>query len=263
MAASSDFFHHAQRAPWASVNFIAVHDGYTLADVVSFEGKHNTANGEDNRDGRDNELRANFGVEGPSDEPGIRDTRERVRRAMLAMLMLSQGTPMLNAGDEIGNSQGGNNNAYCQDNATGWLDWDNEAPGLRDFVGRLARLRREHALLRHGHWFVAPGQGGEADVQLHWIHPAGHDMGLHDWHHDHESAMGCVLQRAGAQGQGEGERLAMLFNPAPHAMGFNCPPGPWQLLLDSSGELDSVAPDAMLPPTLNLPARSLVLLRSI
>jgi len=266
VAASSDCFHHAQRAPWASINFIAVHDGYTLADMVSFEGKHNRANGEDNRDGRDNELRANFGVEGASLDPAVLDARERVRRAMLATLMLAQGTPMLNAGDEIGNSQGGNNNAYCQDNPTGWLSWTTEPLGLREFVARLARLRREHALLRHGRWFVAPGQGGEADVQLRWIHPGGHEMGLQDWHHEGESTLGCVLQRAGAVGSGkgcgEGERLALLFNPAPQPQSFSCPAGPWRLLLDSSGETAAPSPDAVLPQTLNLPARSLVLLQS-
>ena len=119
--ASSDLFHHGQRRPSASVNFVSVHDGFTLADVVSHARKHNHANGEDNRDGRDGELSCNFGVEGPTDDAAIAATRLRVRRAMLASLLLAQGTPMLCAGDEIGNSQQGNNNAYCQDNATTWL----------------------------------------------------------------------------------------------------------------------------------------------
>ncbi len=122
-AASSDLFHHGQRSPLASVNFVAVHDGFTLADVVSYAHKHNQANGENNRDGRGDEIAANFGVEGPTTDTAILRTRSRVQRAMLATTLLAQGTPMLNAGDEIGNSQQGNNNAYCQDNATGWLDW--------------------------------------------------------------------------------------------------------------------------------------------
>ncbi len=132
--ASSDLFHHAQRSPLASVNFIAAHDGFTLADVVSYASKHNQANGEDNRDGRDDEPAANFGVEGPSADANVLRTRSRVQRAMLATMLLAQGTPMLNAGDEIGNSQQGNNNAYCQDNPTGWIDWqhaDHDAAGLR------------------------------------------------------------------------------------------------------------------------------------
>src|SRR6218665_616812 len=119
--ASSDLFHHGQRQPGASVNFVSVHDGWVLADVVSYQRKHNHANGEDNRDGRDGELSGNFGAEGPSDDAAITATRLRVRHAMLATLLLAQGTPMLCAGDEIGNSQQGNNNAYCQDNATSWL----------------------------------------------------------------------------------------------------------------------------------------------
>ena len=132
--ASSDLFHHGQRSPLASVNFIAAHDGFTLADVVSYASKHNQANGEDNRDGRDDEPAANFGVEGPSADATVLRTRSRVQRAMLATMLLAQGTPMLNAGDEIGNSQQGNNNAYCQDNPTGWIDWqhaDRDAAGLR------------------------------------------------------------------------------------------------------------------------------------
>jgi pullulanase/glycogen debranching enzyme len=127
----------------------------TLNDVVSYASKHNEANGEHNRDGRDGELSANFGVEGPSDDPSVRATRERVRRAMLATLLLAQGTPMLNAGDEIGNSQGGNNNAYCQDNPTGWLDWPHADMGLSRFVGELLALRRAQPLLRHDDWSAA------------------------------------------------------------------------------------------------------------
>jgi hypothetical protein len=121
LAASSDLFHHSQRLPSASVNFITAHDGFSLRDVVSYHRKHNLANGEDNRDGRDNELSANFGVEGPTDDAAVNEVRGRVQRAMMATLLLSQGTPMLTAGDEIGKSQRGNNNAYCQDAPLSWI----------------------------------------------------------------------------------------------------------------------------------------------
>jgi glycogen operon protein len=253
---SSDLFHHAQRRPTASVNFIAVHDGYTLSDVVSYAAKHNHANGEDNRDGRDGELCANFGVEGPSEDPALRATRERVRRAMLASLLLAQGTPMLNAGDEIGNSQGGNNNAYCQDNPTGWLDWPQADAGLSAYVGELLRLRREHALLHHGRWFVEP-PGGPGDACIRWFTPGGAEMQVRDWHD------GASLGFAGQLRcpDGRAQDLVLVFNPEPQPLIFTLTQGPWTLLLDSSGEL----PAGPLPPgqPLNVPARSLLLLRAL
>lgn len=253
---SSDLFHHAQRRPTASVNFIAVHDGYTLSDVVSYAAKHNHANGEDNRDGRDGELCANFGVEGPSEDPVLRATRERVRRAMLASLLLAQGTPMLNAGDEIGNSQGGNNNAYCQDNPTGWLDWPQADAGLSAYVGELLRLRREHALLHHGRWFVEP-PGGPGDACIRWFTPGGAEMQVRDWHD------GASLGFAGQLRcpDGRAQDLALVFNPEPQTLIFTLTQGPWTLLLDSSGEL----PAGPLPPgqPLSVPARSLLLLRAL
>jgi glycogen operon protein len=250
--ASSDVFHHGQRSPLASVNFIACHDGFTLADLSSFSKKHNHANGEDNRDGRDNELCASFGAEGPSDDAAIRATRDRVRRALTATLAFAQGTPMWNAGDEIANSQGGNNNAYCQDNPTGWLDWANADTGLNAFVARCFQLRREHALLRHPRWLVGEARK-PCDAQVQWLTPAGHAMQGHDWHSGSQRAFAAVLQ-------GGGHRLALLFNPEAESLPFTLVNGPWKLLLDSSGVLPegSVAPG--LP--LNLAAHSLVLLQA-
>jgi len=254
--ASSDLFHHGQRSPSASVNFVAVHDGYTLNDVVSFSQKHNHANGEDNRDGRDGELSANFGAEGPSDNPAIRDARERVRRAMLATLMLAQGTPMLNAGDELGNSQGGNNNAYCQDNATGWLGWATADAGLTRLVGELAALRREEPLLHHDRWFCQP-PGAPGDAFLTWLTPVGGEMHVHDWHEPGCLAFACRIRAHDPRVPS----LLLLFNPDAGPQRFTLPPGAWQLRLDSSGSL---------PPThasaasghLTAPSRSLLVLRS-
>jgi len=254
--ASSDLFHHGQRRPTASVNFVAVHDGYTLNDVVSYSQKHNHANGEENRDGRDGELCANFGAEGPSDDEAINATRERVRRAMLATLLLAQGTPMLNAGDEIANSQSGNNNAYCQDNAIGWLDWAGADLGLAAFVGELLKLRREHGLLHHGRWLVGPGNAGPGDASIAWHSPAGHEMQVHDWHDGGERAFACLLRAAGDAAAS----LAILFNPEPQPRGFSLTTQAWRLLLDSSGEL---SPQDLTPnQALQVPARSLLLLRA-
>jgi hypothetical protein len=158
--ASDDLFRHHQRKPTASVNFIAVHDGFTLADLVSYSRKHNDANGEGNRDGRDDELASNLGVEGRPRTAWSIALRRRMRRAMMATLLLAQGTPMLCAGDEIGNSQGGNNNAYCQDNPTGWLDWAQADPPSCSSPPKRARCAAAEPLLHHGRWFAQAGEPG-------------------------------------------------------------------------------------------------------
>ena len=267
--ASSDVFHPpgpcgepGQRSPLASINFLAVHDGYTLNDLVSHSRKHNEANGEDNRDGRDGELCGNFGVEGPTDDPAIRDARERARRAMLATLLLSQGTPMLYAGDEFGNGQGGNNNAYCQDNEIGWLDWPNADDALIAFTAELARLRRAHPLLRHAEWFAvagcAPESGSDGSPQgasaLRWFHPDGHEMREHDWSDDRQFALSALLSDPC-------ERLLLIVNPGATPTRIAWPAAgegasSWRLLIDSSGEL---APATLSEDALIAPARALLL----
>jgi glycogen operon protein len=254
VTASDDLFHHDQRGPAASVNFVSVHDGFTLADVVAHSRKHNLANGEDGRDGRDDELSANFGVEGPTDDAHVLEIRRRVQRAMLATLMLSQGTPMLGAGDEIGNSQQGNNNAYCQDNPTAWLDWDAADAGLAAFVARLAALRRSEPLLRHDRWFRANGHDpGEAWV--HWQLPDGGELQVQDWHALHAHALACRITSAQ---DSDAAPLVMLFNPAPDPAAFVLPAGRWRCLLDSSRDDVDAEPGA---GPVAVPARSLQLWR--
>jgi len=248
LTASSDVFHHGGRLPTASVNFVSCHDGFTLNDVLSYSRKHNHANGEDNRDGRDNELCANLGVEGPTDDPAIVLTRERLRRAMLATLAFSQGTPMLNAGDEIANSQGGNNNAYCQDNASTWLDWAAAPSDLIDFVARCFALRAAEPLLRHAQWFTGPGAG---QAHVHWLRADGHEMQAGDWQADGDAAFACALHEA----PGSARRLLMCFNPEAEVRRFVLPAGAWELLLDSSGSLSGAL------TVLYVPARALVLLK--
>ncbi|WP_416383967.1 glycogen debranching protein GlgX [Roseateles microcysteis] len=255
--ASSDVFHHGQRRPTASVNFVAVHDGYMLNDVVSYSHKHNEPNGEGNRDGRDGELSANFGAEGPSDDACINSTRERVRRAMLATLMLAQGTPMLNAGDEIANSQQGNNNAYCQDNEIGWLNWASADLELAAFVAELARLRRSEPLLRHGRWFAGPGSDRAGDACIAWFSPTGHEMQVHDWHQADQHAFACLLRGASEAAP----RLAIVFNPDAQARPFHLSAQSFSVLLDSSGEIESGQRIAA-GQGFQAPARSLLLLRA-
>ncbi len=248
---SSDVFHHGQRLPTASINFVAVHDGFTLADLTSYSTKHNHANGEDNRDGRDGELCANFGAEGPTGDAAINATRERVRRALLATLLLAQGTPMLCAGDEIANSQGGNNNAYCQDNPTTWLNWTEADGRMTELVAQALALRAAEPLLRHPRWFAS----GPSQASVAWYAPSGHEMGPHDWHDAGQRAFGAQLREADAPRP----RLMIVFNPDPAALPFLLCNGPWRLVLDSSGE--SAAPLLLPGQPLNVPARSLLVLR--
>ena len=151
MLGSADLFDQQGRRPWASVNFVTAHDGFTLADLVAYNDKHNEANGEDNRDGHDDNRSWNCGVEGPTDDPAILDLRDRMRRSLLATLLLSQGTPMLLMGDEVGRTQSGNNNAYCQDNEIAWLDWndvDDRDRAFMEFVRGVIRLRKRYRILR-------------------------------------------------------------------------------------------------------------------
>jgi glycogen operon protein len=252
--ASDDLFHHDQRGPTASVNFVSVHDGFTLTDVVSYARKHNLANAEDNRDGRDDELSANFGVEGPTDDAHVLEVRRRVRRAMLATLMLAQGTPMLCAGDEIGNSQQGNNNAYCQDNPTAWLDWATADTELAAFVARLAALRRGEPLLRHDRWFRANGHD-PAEAWVHWQLPDGGELQVHDWHALHAHALACRITPAR---DSDAAPLMLLFNPEPEPAAFVLPGGDWRCLLDSSRDSADAASAA---GSVAVPARSLQLWR--
>jgi glycogen operon protein len=175
---------------------------------------------------------------------------------MLATLMLAQGTPMLNAGDEIGNSQGGNNNAYCQDNPTGWLDWAGADRGLVRLVGQLAELRRQEPLLRHGRWFAC-GPGRAGDASLSWSTPAGTAMQLHDWQEPTGMAFACHI----VANDPAAASILLLFNPGAAPQPFTLPPGAWKLLLDSSGSLPPTHASAA-SAHLTAPSRSLLVLRS-
>lgn len=227
ISGSSDVFHHAGRKPTASVNYIASHDGYTLADMVGYRHKHNEANGEHNRDGRDGEPSVNCGHEGPSQTPGVVALRGRLRRAMLATLFVAQGTPMLRAGDELGQTQGGNNNAYNQDNATSWIDWSHVDAALLDYTRALIALRRREPALRHPAWLHGgPTAHGTRDVI--WLTPDGREFTIADWHDQGHHGLACLLAPAQARA------IWFACNDAPHAVEFVLPPGDWTVLVESS-----------------------------
>src|SRR5207247_663411 len=174
LTGSSDLYGRGGRRPWASVNFVTAHDGFTLNDLVSYNEKHNEANGEDNRDGNDHNLSWSRGAEGPTDDPGILDQRERAKRTFLATLMFSLGVPMLLHGDELNRTQQGNNNAYCQDNELSWVDWNlqPDARNMLEFTKEVIRLRKHHPVFRRGKFFYGPPRSRRGSEGPHLV-PSG------------------------------------------------------------------------------------------
>jgi glycogen operon protein len=249
LCASSDVFTPRHRAPSASLNYVVSHDGFTLLDLLSYNQRHNEANGEDNRDGHGHNLSWNCGVEGPSDDAQVMALRRRLQRALLATVMLAQGTPMLAAGDELGHSQGGNNNPYCQDNATTWIDWPKADEALIAYTAQLVEIRRRHLPLGQAWLSGQPGTDGKADV--HWLHPQGREMTSCDWHDTESRLVGALLH-----GSDPESTLVLLVNPSPHDADFVLPQGRWRLLLDSSQALTTDHCNGHC----TLPAHSLLLL---
>ncbi len=201
LTGSSDLYEDDGRRPYASINFVTAHDGFTLNDLVSYNEKHNEANGEENRDGADDNLSWNCGTEGPTDDEGVQALRERQKRNFLATLFLSQGVPMLLMGDEVARSQSGNNNAYCQDNETSWLNWEIEEreAALRDFTQRLIALRRDHPILRQRHFFKGHKLFGSEAPDISWLRPDGNEMSETDWQCESCRALGLMLSGEGMQ----------------------------------------------------------------
>jgi len=220
---SADIFDNRGRAPYASVNFVTSHDGFTLADLVSYEHRHNEANGEDNRDGHAHNYSCNHGVEGETADPAVLTARRRHRLNLLASLMLSQGTPMLLAGDEFGNSQGGNNNAYAQDNETGWLDWSglDDDPGFALEVRELIHLRREWPLLRLPQYLHGETEMGASSIHIEWLNAAGNEMHEGDW----SGPASFKVMLAESSKGGVKSRAAVLFNNGDEAVEFRLPNG--------------------------------------
>ena len=217
LGGSSDLF--PTRRPSASINFITAHDGFTLRDLVTYEQKHNHANGEDNRDGHEPNHSRNWGAEGPTDDPNVNARRRAVRRSLMATLLLSQGVPMILGGDEIGRTQGGNNNAYCQDNDVSWYDWAHVDEAFLEQVRALIAFRREHPLVSQRRFLGWAGSAGAT-----WWHASGRPMQETDWHNPHERILGLELRAAdGADG------LFLAVNPFDHPVVFALPQGAWDV----------------------------------
>jgi glycogen operon protein len=218
LAGSSDLYLDDGRSPYASINFVTAHDGFTLRDLVSYERKHNEANGEDNRDGTDNNRSWNHGTEGETDDAALLAVRRRQAANMMATLCLSNGVPMITAGDERGRTQRGNNNAYAQDNEVSWIDWrpDDAWLDVYEITKTALRLRREHPALRQRHWFEGRPTmlGGAKD--LAWLHPSGREMTGDDWHDPNLRAIGMFvsgdpLRAPGPRGEQQVDKSFMLW----------------------------------------------------
>jgi glycogen operon protein len=233
MAGSSDVFEPGGRSPLASINLITAHDGFTLSDLTTYRHKHNQANGEDNRDGHGHNLSANAGHEGPTDDPAITRQRARWCRALLATLFCAQGTPQLLAGDELGHSQQGNNNAYCQDNAVTWLDWPTADRARSGFVGGLARLRRRYPALRHPHWFHGTPARGEIWPDIAWRTASGEPPDTSAWELPDGRLLACVIT-VGEAHQPARERVMLIQLGGTTAVEVRLPDGAWTLQLDSA-----------------------------
>src|SRR3712207_6283901 len=195
LTGSPDLYQHSGRRPYASINFITAHDGFTLNDLVSYNDKHNEANGENNNDGDNNNHSWNHGTEGPSDDPDVNALRARQRRNMLTTLLLSQGVPMITAGDEWARTQNGNNNAYCQDNEISWLEWEHteEQNQLFEFTRRLIQLRREHPVFRRPKFFQGRRIRGSEIKDVMWFNPGGNEMSDEEWASPFVRCLGMLL----------------------------------------------------------------------
>jgi len=232
LTGSSDLYQNDGRKPYASINFITAHDGFTINDLVSYNEKHNEANGEENRDGESHNRSWNLGAEGPTDDPEILAKRKRQRKNLLATLLVSQGVPMILGGDEIGRTQGGNNNAYCQDSEISWFDWEHADRDLLAFTRHAIAFRREHAAFRRRRWFKGRPIRGKGASDIGWFKPDATPMSDADWNEGFAKSFGMFLSGDGLGPDERGRRVAdasflLLFNAHVDAVAFTMPGKPW------------------------------------
>ncbi|GAB2892458.1 glycogen debranching protein GlgX [Paraburkholderia jirisanensis] len=277
LTASGDFFNRRGRRPWASVNFITAHDGFTLNDLVSYNERHNDANGENNNDGHSDNRSWNCGAEGPTDDAEIRALRERQKRNLLATLLMSQGTPMLLAGDEFGRTQQGNNNAYCQDNEISWVDWpgiDDDGRALAGFVRKLTALRHALPVLRRGRFLAGETRSlagdGDEDLQVKdvtWLSPAGVELNDEQWGDAAMRCFGLVIdgraQASGIRRPASDATLLIVVNAYHDVVEFKLPEVPgsdqWSCLIDTNAPERDELPEFGSGDTYQVTGRSLLL----
>ncbi len=271
LTGSPDLYEETGRRPHASINFVTAHDGFTLNDLVSYNEKHNEANGEDNQDGEDHNRSWNCGVEGPTDDPEVNRLRARQKRNFLTTLLLSQGVPMLLGGDELSRTQQGNNNGYCQDNELSWFDWEAVDESLSGFARRLIHLRREHPAFRRRRWFHGRAIHGAGVRDIAWFRPDGEEMGDEDWEVGHARSLAMFLygRELGQDARGDAvvdASFYLLFNADHERLAFTLPPEGWgrrwAAVLDT-GEAEPQH-EAVWPPRADVPveACSLVVLQA-
>ncbi|MBI2965628.1 MAG: glycogen debranching protein GlgX [Chloroflexi bacterium] len=269
---SSDLYEATGRRPFASINFVTAHDGFTLRDLVSHNEKQNEANGEENQDGEGHNRSWNSGAEGETEDPEVNRLRARQQRNFLATLFLSQGVPMMLGGDEIGRTQRGNNNGYCQDNEVSWFDWQNVDTVLLEFVRGLIRLQKDHPVFRRRRWFQGRPIYGTENRDIAWFTPAGKEMTEDDWKPGVAGSLGVFLNGEGiASPDPRGERVVddtfyVMFNPFHEAVSFKLPPrrwgGAWAAVLDTTtGFVDGEGAAARAGSAFEVGGRSLILLR--
>ncbi|HET6208861.1 MAG TPA: glycogen debranching protein GlgX, partial [Jatrophihabitans sp.] len=276
LTGSADLYEHSARRPVASINFVTAHDGFTLRDLVSYNDKHNEANGEDNNDGESHNRSWNCGVEGPTEDLQIRELRARQQRNFIATLLLSQGVPMLSHGDELGRTQQGNNNGYCQDNELTWIDWASADEGLMAFTREVATLRREHPTFRRRRFFdgrPGPGHGEAALPDIAWLRPDGSQMTGEDWDSGFGRAIAVYLNGAAIQeinDRGEpitDDSFLLCFSAHHEPIEFVLPGSAeaieWQMVLDTAISAVTDAKPVPAGELLTVQPRTLVVLQRI
>lgn len=279
LTGSADLYEHTSRRPVASINFVTAHDGFTLRDLVSYNEKHNEANGDDNTDGESNNRSWNCGVEGPTDDPDIETLRRRQQRNFLATTLLSQGVPMICHGDELGRTQGGNNNGYCQDNEMTWIDWESADTELIAFAGAVAAIRTAHPVFRRRRFFTGRpvrARGSQDVPDVAFFTPSGSEMTDEDWNTAFGKSVAVYLNGQGIPDLDQrGQRVVddsfvLCFNAHEEAIEFTLPPGQfgsrWQLLLDTASGLATVEDEATslaAEATVTVDGRALTVFRTL
>jgi isoamylase len=274
LCGSADLYQNDGRHPFSSINFITAHDGFTLNDLVSYNEKHNEANGEDNRDGEGHNRSWNCGVEGPTDDPEVLALRAKQRRNLLATLFLSQGVPMICHGDELGRTQRGNNNTYCQDNELSWIDWENADETLLDFTRTLTAFRHRHQVFQRRRFFtglpVTARGGGDPLPDLEWFTPDGRQMAGDDWGNDFGRAVALFVNGEGIRERGQyGQRhvdssFLLCFNAHDAPIEFVTPPTEygekWEKVIETAEPAAGRQSVYEAGTTILVPDRSLIVL---